>query len=132
MASADSGAPFSGIEAFGCLLAFPHINTARNLAVARADELLAMKAWDLEEIRSDLREMRPALLEADGRRQVIEDDGGGMSPAMGKSLIGCEPQAFTFAIANNRVFRKPSQRTAELSLARIIRPRFSQPWQQRL
>ena len=52
VAGADSGEPFAGIKAFGRLLAFPHINAARYLAVASADELFPQKSRNFEEIRS--------------------------------------------------------------------------------
>src|SRR5713226_978031 len=63
---ADSGEPFSRIEPLGRLLAFPHIDAARDLAAAGADELFAQKARNFEETRRDLREVGAALLEDDG------------------------------------------------------------------
>src|SRR5260370_42591969 len=83
----DSGEPFSRIEPLGRLLAFPHIDAARGLAAAGADELFAQKARNFEEIRRDLREVGAALLEADGRRQVIEDDGGDHGGLLGSRTV---------------------------------------------
>src|SRR5882672_8122614 len=73
---ADSGEPFSRIEPLGRLLALPHIDAARDLAAAGANELLAQKAGNGEKVRRDSGEVGPAFLEADGRRQVVEHDGG--------------------------------------------------------
>src|ERR1700681_3538662 len=98
---ADSGEPFSRIEPLGRLLAFPHIDAARDLAAAGADELFAQKARNFEEIRRDLREVGAALLEADGRRQVIEDDGGDHGCLLGSRTV---PAAVAAAASCDVVF----------------------------
>src|SRR5713226_7805457 len=98
---ADSGEPFSRIEPLGRLLAFPHIDAARDLAAAGADELLAQKARNFEEIRRDLREVGAALLQADGRRQVIEDEGGDHGCLLGSRTV---PAAVAAAASCDVVF----------------------------
>src|SRR5262249_17541027 len=109
VAGADAGEPLAGIEALGGLLALPHIDAARDLAAAGADELLAQEARNLEEIRGDVGEVGAALLEAVGRRQVIEDDGGDHGASLevdgssiGKSERGRSTRARTIPSSSRR------------------------------
>src|SRR5437868_5483725 len=76
VAGADSVEPLAGIEALRRFLRLPLVDTAGDRAVMRADELLAEKPRNREEVGGDLGKVRTALFEADGGREVVKDDGG--------------------------------------------------------
>jgi hypothetical protein len=75
VAGADAVAPGAGVERFGVVPGFSHIDAAGDAAFFPADELLAHETFGFEEIRRDFAEMLAAFLKPDRWRQVVENNG---------------------------------------------------------